>query len=53
MVRAGQRSYVEGSVHYDTKFGEETNQTLFAFRLTGYMIPTKTDDATILGTMTD
>ncbi len=53
MVRPGQRSYVEGSVHYEAKIGEELNQVLFAFRLTGYMIPTKTDDATILGTMTD
>jgi hypothetical protein len=53
MVRSGQRSYVEGSIHYESKLGEEDNQVLFLFRLTGYMIPTRTDDATILGTMTD
>lgn len=50
-VRPGQRSYVESSMFIPS--GAGNYKKLVVFRLGGYMVPTKTDDGTIFGTITD
>lgn len=50
-IRPGQRSYMAG--HVIGQSGDKAWKLTFVFRLTGYMIPSKTDDTTILGTLGD
>lgn len=53
-IRPGQRSHIEGAAYKLAKFSEFNIQWAFAWRLTGYAIPTKNGaDQTIYDTLTD